>query len=147
MADEEGKDTPKTTPPTTPPPIITQVRTRDEGRQWVMLLVYLLIALVVAAGVVLGGRWVYNKVRNEPAQETTATSNKVPEPPATSGNQSSASSQKPANRPSPSPTPGQASQDDRIADTGPGETVAIFISVSVVVAGLHYIVSLRRREV
>ena len=144
---DEGKDTQKTAPPETPPPIITQVRSRGEGRQWLMLLTYLLIALIVAAGVVLGGRWVYNAVRdNEPAQEIATSTNKAPEPPAAGSNQSGESSEESSSRPppSPSPTPSSSARSDELADTGPKETIAIFVTATIAGAGLHYIVSLRR---
>lgn len=148
MVDEEGKETPKASPPETPPPIITQVR-RREGRQWTMLLIYMLIALIVAAGVVLGGRWIYNSVRdNEPAKETATTTERTVEPPAaTAPNQSGAAPQAPSNQPSPTPTPSTARQGDELADTGPGEVIALFIAATVAASGLHYIISLRRREV
>lgn len=140
---DEGKDSPATRPPEAPPPIITQARAR-EGRQWLMLLVYLLIALVVAAGVVLGGRWVYNNVRDEPAQEvTTTTSDRENESPAPTGNQPGTSPGTTTNPP-PTPTPNPSTQGGQIADTGPGDTVAIFVGVSTVMAGLHYIITRRR---
>jgi len=146
MADEDEKDAPKIKPPEAPPPIITKVRTRGEGRQWLMLIIYLVIALIVAAGVVLGGRWVYNQVRgNEPAEETATTTERTVEPPAAiAPNQSGAAPQAPSNQPSPTPTPSTARQGDELADTGPGEVVALFFGSAIVATGLHYILSLRR---
>lgn len=146
MVDEEGKDRepPKPTPPETPPPIISQIRTRGESRQWIMLFIYMLIALIVAAGVVLGGRWVYNQVRdNEPAKETATTTDKAPEAPSTSSNQTGASSEEDSDQFTPAP-PGTSSLDRELADTGPGEVIALFIGSTVVAMGLHYIVNLRR---
>ncbi|HEY5550236.1 MAG TPA: hypothetical protein VIK37_03525 [Candidatus Saccharimonadales bacterium] len=145
MADEAGKESPRTKPPETPPPIITQTPTRGEGRQWMMLLIYMVIALIVAAGVVLGGRWVYNQVRNnEPAKVTTPTSNRATETPAATGGQSGTSSQEPPSQPSPTPTPSPSTQGSQIANTGPGEVVAIFVTATLTAAGLHYIYQLRR---
>jgi cell division protein FtsN len=148
MVDEDRKDTGKSKPPETPPPIISQFKTRSEGRPWLMLLVYLLIALVVAAGVVLGGRWVYNSATdNEPVQETTTTSDTQPaEPaPAAEPNQSATppqtSSPSPTPTPTPSPTPPRSGE---ITNSGPAETIGIFIAVTVAAAGLHYIYNLRK---
>ncbi|MBI2007797.1 hypothetical protein HYS85_00970, partial [Candidatus Saccharibacteria bacterium] len=115
-----------------------------EGRQWMMLLIYMLIALVVAAAVVLGGRWVYNQVRdNEPAKETATTTDKVPETPATSSNQSDASSEEDSDQSTPAPS-STSSQDSELADTGPGEIMALFVTTAIAAAGLHYIYQPRR---
>lgn len=135
MADE---DSPRARPPQTPPPIITQTQ-RREGRQWLMLLAYLLIALVVAGLVVLGGRWAYNAIRgDEPTQEVTTTG-RSSQPPAAPA---PATTPQPAPAPQPAPTP--PNQRDQISNTGPSETIAIFVSVSVLAGVTHYLITQRR---
>lgn len=149
MPDE--RDTPpRTTPPETPPPIVSMRPTR-EGRQWAMLLIYLLIALVVAASVVFGGRWLYNTIRDEPAQETTTTTDRSAEPPtAPAPSQPGTAPQAPPPQPTPTPQPTPAptlsTQGAQIANTGPGETIAIFVGASALAGGIHYLITQRKRS-
>lgn len=142
--DDKELETPKATPPETPPPIITSVQ-RREGRQWLMLLVYLLIALVVAGLVVLGGRWVYNQVRDDrPAEVANNDSDRTPEAPAPSP-QPTPSPQESTPPPSTTP-PSSSTERDEISNTGPSGVVVLFITATIVAAGLHYILSLRRAD-
>jgi cytoskeletal protein RodZ len=154
MADEARNKSTGSAPPSAPPPIVTQTRAR-EGRPWLALLVYLIIALAVAAIIVLGGRWVYHKVRNEPAQETATTStNKTAEQKAaTEGEKSQSSSSSKKNSASSagqsssseSQSSSNSSQDaEELANTGPGQVVALFVTVTLAASGLHYIYRLRQ---
>ncbi|HEX5395062.1 MAG TPA: hypothetical protein VFW52_01800 [Candidatus Saccharimonadales bacterium] len=161
MADQSGNKSTSSVPPSAPPPIVTQTQVR-EGRPWLALLVYLVIALAVAAIIVLGGRWVYHKVRNEPAKETATTStDKTSEQGAAADNEKSSSAtsgtkksgtsppESPAASGSQSGTTGSqssssGSQTKELANTGPGEVVALFVTVSIAAGGLHFIYRLRQ---
>jgi cytoskeletal protein RodZ len=120
-------------------------------------LIYLLIALIVAAIIVLGGRWLYHAIRdeNEPAKQPATTStDKTAEQKAASENEKSQSSS--SNKSSgstssdqPASSEGQSGSNssggsDELANTGPGQVVALFITVSLAAAGLHYAYQRRR---
>lgn len=137
MADENKSKPLRQAPPSMPPPIITETHVRA-GRPWLALIIYLLIALAVAAIIVFGGRWLYHQFRDEPTKKvTTSDSNKAPEPPAVSDNNKSTDSSSNSNN-NPSPA------SNKISDTGPGNVIALFVTVTIAVAGLHYIASLRK---
>lgn len=128
-----------------------------EGRRWPTLLVYMVTALLVSAGVVLAGRWIYDKTSdssNDSEQVTTnesGNSNSLSEEQKKARNNSSAGNQNPVSPPpsgNNSRSPGQspAPQPGALPSSGPKDVVAIFITSSLAAAGLHFIVSLRRKE-
>ena len=154
MADETKNKPVNSAPPSAPPPIVTQTRVRS-GRPWLALLLYLLIALVVAIIIVLGGRWLYHTLRSEPAkQTTTSNTDKTAEQKAqTQGEKTeSSSSNKSSNSSSSAQSSNSESQTDNsssessgeLANTGPGQVAALFVTVTLAVSGLHFIYSLRR---
>ncbi len=123
-------------PPQAPPPLDFE---EHRERRWLMLLVYFLVALAVAVLVVLGGRWAYRSLthKNKPAPVQPA-GDQTPQPPASTPTPSPAT-------PQPS-TPQGSDQAAQLPNNGPGDVIALFIGVSIIVAGLHYIVSLRRAD-
>ncbi len=147
MAEEEVKEekkseeeTPELTPPEAPPPLVTPPDETEE-RHWRSLAIYAILALLVAIGVVFGGRWIYHQF-NKPATKPAPT--RPTSPPSTAPSTPT----KPSPTPSPIPSTSQgqpaAGQGGQIANTGPGDVVAIFIAASLAAAALHYIITLRR---
>jgi hypothetical protein len=134
----------------------SQVEFKDTSgaRQWIALALYIVMALVVAILVVLAGRWVYHKLHNDsgpnPApvapQATRPTQLASPNttqksPTGTSGTNSSPT---PAPTPPSSKRPTSTANPGALPNNGPGDVVALFVGVSLVAAGLHYAVALKR---
>ena len=130
-------DTVPTPPPTTPvvPPVLQHEFHEHEGRRWPVVLVYTALAFLVAVAVVFAGRWVYQKVTQKPKPAPTAGNNQgqAPAPPASS---------QPIT-PSPSGQPGTGGE---LPNNGPGDVAAIFVGTALVVGGLHFLYSLRKRS-
>lgn len=128
----DAPSAPELNPPASPPPLITEYHEHD-GRRWPTILVYLVIALIAAALIALAARTIYrathhaNPVKNPPTN--------VPSPPGANPakhNHKNAGSKR------------SNSNTGAVPNTGPGNTIALFIGVSLVVAGLHYVYQLRK---
>lgn len=113
-------------------------------RSWLMFLIYILIAFVFAIAIVLFGRWAYHRVHksNQPASTsqtqkpatTPSTSSTAPAPTQNSNSTSQSSNSSSSSTSAATQTP----------NTGPGNVIALFIGASVLVGGLHYVLSARR---
>ena len=140
------------------------------GLAWIIAFVSLVITIAVVMGLFFGGRWAYRKIaHNNPtvAQPQTITSQpatsspkassstaapKSSKPSTGSSNTSSTSTTTPSQPPVstnkgqlPAPATSQA-QTSGITNTGPGETVATFIIVSLI-GTVAYQAYLRRKLV
>jgi hypothetical protein len=101
-----------------------------------MFFIYILVALAFAILVVLFGRWVYHRIHksNQPAPSTNQT-NVTPATPSTPQNQS----------PNPNPNTSQSNpQPTQVANTGPGNVIALFVGTAILVGGIHFVLSVRR---
>lgn len=126
---------------------------RNEGRRWPTLLVYTLAALLVSAGVVLLGRWVYDKASNssndsEKVVTQTERQNSLSDEQQKARNNSSSNPNpttpipnSPQNRNS-APSP----QSGALPSSGPEDVIPIFITSSLAATGLHFIYTLRRQQ-
>lgn len=117
---------------------------------WLLSLVTLLVTVAVIVGLFYGGRWVYRKAtgnnnkqattQNTPASthEEDEDENDEDEPEESSGSTSSTSTTSPTpsasqNTNTSTPAPGStttSSTSGDLPETGPGDTVAIFVAVS-----------------
>jgi len=130
---------------------------------WVLGLATLVVTILLALALFFGGRWVYRKVRNEPAVTTTQTENKADQatvstnsPTDTDSNNNDTATTPPSTpAPAPSPsstpapttgtsststsTPGNAGKvtSTALPDTGPSDTLAIFAAVTVLAYAAH----------
>lgn len=128
--------------PTAPPPVRTEEfygEEEREPRRWLAIVLYAILALIVAAAVVFAGRWIYDKLTNDkpvPTPPPSGGQGQTPPPPA--------NGQVPT--PTPTPTPAPRSGSTSLPNNGPGDVLALFVGVTIAVAGLHYIYSLRRQN-
>lgn len=120
-------------PPAAPPPLVTPSERRFRGTPSVVA--YLALALIVVLAVVFGGRWIYNQTRDTEEEKPAPTTEPAPQP---------AQPQPPSDNQGAQQPPAGTQPSDELANTGPGETAAIAIGTAIAVAGLHYIISLRR---
>ncbi len=100
-------------------------------RSWPMLLALAIAALAFAFLVVLTGRFVYHKLHHIVTPAPAQTKN-LPRPSFDSGTNSSSNSS-------------TSSANKQLANSGPGDVVAIFAVASFAAASLHYIISLRKQ--
>jgi hypothetical protein len=144
-------------PETEPGPIVDGLQTqRHREARWLHLFLYIITALIFAFFFVLAGRWVYHKAHRSSSVNVTPASNHVPTPPgskAPSSSTSNTQNSQPSgsstagttnNPTSPSTTPAQPPKSTPLPNSGPGDTVAIFIGTSLLIGGTHFIVSLYR---
>lgn len=88
------------------------------------------IGFVILLIVLFGGRWLNHVLRNDnktPAAPTTAQPVAANQPKATS------------TAPTTTPAPTSSQTPSQVPDTGPGDTLAIFLVVTGIAAGLHYV--------
>lgn len=114
---------------------------------WLLGLGTLVVTILLALALFFGGRWAYRKIRNEPAKVTTVQTDNglegisegsTPE----STNSDDAPQSAPANNPTPgasTPTPSSSTttRSSDLPNTGPADTLAIFIAVSVLAYVAH----------
>jgi cytoskeletal protein RodZ len=116
---------------------------KEDGQSLVQTIVMIIGAIILIILLVLFARWVYHKVNSD--QSDTAGTSQLPPESSSPSSQSGVSTQ-----PSTSSTPSAGStapttnQNGQIANTGPGNVVAIFAGSTLAAAGLHYIISLRK---
>jgi len=139
-------------PSTESEPIIDGPRTYEHKQgSWLQAALYFVLALIFAFFLVLAGRWVYHKVHhNKTIAPTSSNVN-----PLQQSSSNSAKSQNPAsNNTSPAPSSSSSNSasnssstsqnNSAIPNTGPGNMEAVFVSVTVLVGGLHYILTSRK---
>jgi cytoskeletal protein RodZ len=116
----------------------------ESGRSpMVMLPVLAGVAIIVAILLFFGGRWIYRTIAND-----------SPPQPNISESQSSNSSTKQAPNPAPStPAPTQqpspntnAQNNSNLPNSGPGEVIALFITVTTVATATYYVAYLRHQN-
>ncbi|MBI2589034.1 hypothetical protein HYW35_02425 [Candidatus Saccharibacteria bacterium] len=155
---ETSKTEPITTAPVIPPPVVHEFHEKP-GRRWPIVVAYLLAALIVAVIVVYLARWIYHKTTHQTTKPVpAANTSKVPEAPVTTvtPNQTPSSATTPSSGTSPDSSSGavanqnqtpQSGANGQLPNSGPGDVVAIFLGVSLIFGGLHYLLSLRRSRV
>lgn len=106
---------------------------RHESR-WKLLTLYIVAAVVVGALLVFGGRAIYRHSHQptaKPAPTITKQSSSLVKNDHSSGKNSN-----------PKANTGQPG--GNLPDSGPGQVIGLFVGTSLVAAGLHFIVQLRR---
>jgi hypothetical protein len=125
-------------------------------KAWLLGLATLAVTVVLAMGIFFGGRFIYRKVRNQPSQVATVQTENEESNDNSNGssNNTPAPAPAPAPAPTPSPTPAptpapapasapspagrtQPAQSTNLPNTGPGDTIAIFVAVSVLAYFAH----------
>ena len=121
----------------------TRVETHRVSHPLWRWLVGILAILVVAFLLILLARWIYHATHHH-SKPVSSTSQKAPVAPSQSKN--SASQKSTSNSSSSSPNPSSSGGNSQITNTGPGDTTAIFVGVSAIAGGAHYIVRRRRAK-
>ena len=135
------------------------------GIAWLLAFVTLVVTIAVIGGLFSGGRWAYRKyIDNDKGNKIAQTSNNTKSQEQSDNTTEDAeSSTPPANEPSsetptptpeptpapvvtPTPTPAKPSEPTKqdLADTGPGNVVAIFVGVTALSTAAHQIYSRRK---
>lgn len=131
------------------------------GLAWILAFVTLAVTVLVVLGLFVGGRWAYRKITQK--DKPTVTTVQEPQSPpssSNSGNNSSGGSGAPAQpsgnqgstlQPTPSgsgtnapPAPPQGSNVASTPNTGPGDTLGVFVVATAVGIGLYQL-RLRRQ--
>lgn len=126
------------------------------GVAWILAFGTLLVTVLIVLGLFFGGRWAFRKIKNNdkptPALVENETSNSdssatAPATPnssstsSTSGSNATPTTNAPANPPTSgtaiTPTPAQTPSTAALPNTGPGDTLAVFVAVSVLAYILH----------
>ena len=150
---------------TQPNPIIpemngpVQQNTPKSTPYWGRIALLIVAVLAVLVGLAAGGTWLYNKTAHQPAATVASTKQPTqPSQPATSSkpkasssqtantgaasssNSSASASPTPQSTANPQTGPGTA----HLSNTGPGDTVALFVGATIVSA-VGYNIFLRKR--
>lgn len=111
---------------------------------WLLGLGTLVVTILLALALFFGGRWVYRKVRNEPAKVTTVQTESGLEDlskgsaPNTSETSPTDNTNTGTSGTSPTaPSNGASSRSTDLPNTGPTDTLAIFVAVSVLAYVAH----------
>jgi hypothetical protein len=136
------------------------------GVAWLLALATLVITILLAIGLFLGGRWIYRAVidrdSGQPGTTQTETETEVT-PPADAPGSTDGASDEPTDDRADTSQQGTSStstdrpatageQDERtgsngeLPDTGPGETVGLFLAVTAAATAAHHIVLGRRYD-
>lgn len=131
---------------------VLPVKHQEHGQAWLRTLVSILVGLILIVLIVLLARWIYHKAHHSSVTVTTPpTSQNSPAQSssgAASGSQPASNTSRsgqpaPANNSNPS-APAATNSSNNLPNSGPGDVAAVFAGTSLAVAGLHYIVSVRR---
>lgn len=136
------------------------------GVAWLLAFVTLVVTIAVIGGLFGGGRWAYRKyIDNDKGNKIAQTSNNTkpqeqsddttevtedtegPTPVSEPTPETPAPTPEPTPAPTPTPAPSKPSEPAKqdLADTGPGDTVAIFIGVTILSTTAHQIY-IRRKQ-
>jgi cytoskeletal protein RodZ len=144
------------------------------GLAWLLAIVSIVCVVAVLIGLFFGGRWIYRKAAHSDTKTGVSTSNPVSttgdigkaDNKATSGSSANPSTNipttptpapappvavpqtPPSSTPkstTPAPTPIVTPRSGKLANTGPSNTVMIFIVASIAFAGVHSFISRTRR--
>jgi cytoskeletal protein RodZ len=133
------------------------------GKAWLLAIGSLLVTIVILVGLFFGGRWLYRKVtkndkpaatsQNGSAGSTIANKDSDKKNTAPSKDNGAVPTPTPATTPAQGVSPAQseatnksaaAASTTRLADTGPGDTIAVFATVFIVSYVLHRRHTLRK---
>ena len=137
----------KTQEPATPEQLQDYYQTENRERVWVawaLGFATLIVTVLVVMGLFFGGRWTYRKFRpqNQPVAVTNVAQDASPQTPdstpQTSGSSPVGSTSAPAPTSTPTnTTPTTQKSTSNLPSTGPGDTVAIFILVTIIAYIAH----------
>jgi len=124
----------------------------DNRNQWLTTPVKVIVGIVIVVALVFLGRYVHHVLKNDNKTKTGSTS-QTSKKPATGNSQNGQSSTNQNSSSSANQSTGSAFQpntttpvpaDGQITNTGPGDTVAIFLAASFGAAALHQFVARRQ---
>lgn len=141
------------------PPPVTQFN-QPARRRWPVIAASVIAALVLVGLAVLAGLLIYNAVHKSPSKKPNVANNNQNQqqqaPSGTTGPSRSGSNQPSGSRATGgtgagtqrTPAGGASTAGGQVGKTlpnnGPGDVIALFAGSSLVAAGLHYIIRLRR---
>jgi len=113
---------------------------QSAGHRWLRMLLWGLFVAAVVILLVLGGRWTYNKIKDDQPSVKPTPSPAANKAPARSSTEDGVpKSVSPPDKPPPAPPSPSA-----LPNNGPGEVAVLFTLTSLAAASLHYLLSLRR---
>ena len=126
-----------------PQPETDQEVEEDESdntpRDWQMIGLQALAALIILLILIFGGRWLHHELSNnngvKPAPANTKQLPAVPNG-TTNSKAKPSSNSSPVSSSTPTPT---TSSNSNLPNTGPGNDLALFLSVALAAASLHYL--------
>lgn len=124
----------------------------EGGRNFVRLAGMIAAALIVALLLIFGARWIYNAVFDNSQESGTGPADEnVITPPASEEKTAPEGGTGSPAAPGQSGTPAPAQQTPRTGSTqlpnsGPGQVAALFAGSSLAGAGVHYLITSRRKD-
>ena len=116
---------------------------KESGRSpMIMLPILAAIAIIVAILLFFGGRWAYRSISNDSPPAPTVTEPAPEQKPSTSTTTPAPTS--PPTTVVPTPSPSASGQN--LPNSGPGEVLALFLTVSSVAALTYYLANFRRQN-
>lgn len=116
------------------------------GQAVVRIVALVLAAIIIVILLIILARWIYHVAHHNsaPAASNSSSANKQPAlPGAQSGARGTpAGGNKPSANSKTAPAGG-----GKIADTGPGDVAGLFIGATLAAAALHFIISVRRKQI
>lgn len=132
-------------------------RRERAGLAWLLALTSIAVVALVLIGAFFGGRWVYRKAAHTDKPKVTVTTVVKDDASKNEGVSSTTAQTTPTSTSAPTTAPTQAtqvtttvsasaiaSQNTKLANTGPANTVAVFIVAVLGFSALHYVVNSRR---
>lgn len=131
----------------------------DRAQRWMRLGLQILVGIIIILLLLLAGRYIHHRyfVKHNNSGSTTASSGssapgKLPASNSSNGSGNSGSNGSSANGSSSHTSTsgttagkGAVGKGGQLANTGPGDTIAIFLGATLLATGGHYLVSARRQ--
>lgn len=113
----------------------------EDGQSLVQTIVMIIGGIILVVLLALFARWIYHAVNHN---DQTNTGGVIQTPQEPSGPSTQSGNGPPSNNTGNSGSNNSSTQKQPIANTGPGNVVALFAGSTLAAAGLHYIISVRR---
>lgn len=146
--DETVKDDDHTLVLTEPVPEsrVRAVQPKEDGQSPLQAIIMIIGAIILVILLVLLARWIYHAVHHT---DQTTTGVTIQAPNESGGSNKSGANKQPSGSSNPAQGGNTTSTSNKngknLANTGPGNVVAIFAGSTLAAAGLHYIISVRKQ--